>query len=163
MRNAATLAGVYDRGRNDYLSRMTRHHENASTMREARTVRSAEGVAVAWDSAAELRAWAHEQELAQVAWDAHTICQRRWSRAMFRAWQHRCLLEVRDANELREKKLCDRRTLAQVASDHAGDNCAHASNAPPGNLRDLSALATCHASNAPGLFTHPRQLETAPT
>ena len=165
MRNGATLAGVYDRGRNDYLSRMTAHYANASAMHEARRERVPGELSYStkWESPQALRAWAHEQELAQECWDAHTICQRRWSRAMFRAWQHRCLLAVRDANELREKKLWDRRTLAQVASDHAGDNCTHASNAPPGNLRDLSALATCHASNAPGLFTHPRQLETAPT
>lgn len=163
MRNAATLAGVYDRGMTDYLSRMEQHYATADALRETRTVRSAEGVAVAWDSAAELRLWAHEQELAQAAWNASATCQRRWSRVMFRAYQHRCLLSIRDAHTPRRRELCDRQSLAQVAADHADKNRDHASNAPPGHLRDLSALATCHASNAPGLFTHPRQLETAPT
>lgn len=156
---ASVVAQVHDRGMTDYLRRANDHHETAQAMSEAATVRTDEGIVTAWENPQQLRLWAHEQELAQECWRLAQHCAATRSRALHSAYRHLCLVNAR-AGSRRRVQLSRSLTLAQVAAEHHRTNrrklCirnAADNHAPP-------ILATCHASNAPGLTTNSRRTAT---
>lgn len=142
----------------DYLSRMNAHYEAHRVMQDRATVTTETGTATHWESAGALRACMHEAELADHAQQAMYECARYRSRAMFRAYAHTCWCRVRSVKP-RPVAL----TLAQVAHLYAGLDHERTTNAPPGQLRARTVLATCHASNAPGLSAHSQRMETGRT
>lgn len=157
------VARVYDTGLSDYLGRMTAHYESADTMRAQRTTRVPGEMSThtAWE-ASDLRAWGHEMELARECEQAMYECARGRYRALNRAYQHACFCRVRDESATTPAPRIDLvRSSRMVASEHAGET--RNTSAPPGQLRTLSVLATCHASNAPGLSAHAQRMETGTT
>lgn len=150
---------VLDAGVNDYLERMTAHYASADTMREQRTTRETgeRYTHTSWD-ARDLRAWGHEMELAQECEQAMYECARGRYRAQMTAYAHTCLCRVR---VVRPRPVVF--TLAQVAHLFAENDRKRTTNAPPGQLRTRTVLATCHASNAPGLSAHSQHTETGRT
>lgn len=156
---ASVVAQVHDRGMTDYLHRMNAHQQNADTAHAAATVSTEQGVVTKWENYQELRAWSHEQELAQECWRLAQVCAATRSRALHSAYRHQCLVNAR-AGSRRRVQLSRLLTLAQVAADHHRTNrrklcieSAADNHAPP-------ILATCHASNAPGLTTNSRRTAT---
>lgn len=155
---ADITARYLDSAVTDYLSRMNTHHENQRALADRATVTTETGPVTCWQSAGELRLWAHENELAELAQQSMYECARYRSRAMFRAYAHSCLCRVR---VVRPRPVVF--TLAQVAHLFAGTDRERATSAPPGQLRTRTVLATCHASNAPGLSAHSQRMETGRT
>lgn len=150
-------------GVGDYVERATAHTENARAIHEQRTTREhgEHSFVTTWENSKDLRLWAHEQELAQACLQASRDCHRYWWNASNKAHQHTLFCLARQANTRRAHDVLSL-SLAQVASVHACHTRTRETHAPPGAPR-LSALATCHASNAPGLPDHALNLETAPT
>ena len=153
----AITAKVLDKGADDYAQRMNRHHANGTALRDLRTQATGEGVSIHFESAEVLRATMREWELMQECQEAFYDCVRYRNRALMSAYRHTCYCRVR-AVIPRPVSM----TLSQVSSCHAGVEIARTSISPPGELHPRTVLATCHASNAPGLNAH-AHMETAPT
>lgn len=153
----AITAQVLGRGADNYAQRMTMHHERGNALRKQRTRATGEGVVMHFESAQELRATMHEYDMAQECEQAMYDCVRYRNRALMSAYRHTCLCRVR---AVRPRPVS--MTLAQVSSHHADLDHGRTTNAPPGELHPRTVLATCHASNAPGLNAH-AHMETAPT
>lgn len=147
------VAVKYRAGVGDYTERATAHYETARTMQAGATVATAEGVSTCWESPQAVRLWAHENELASACMQASFDCHRYWWNASNKAHQHACYCRARS----QEIDTAPALTLAQVADLFAGKERERATHAPPRAPR-LSALATCHASNAPGLPLHTHAL-----
>lgn len=154
----AITAQVLGRGVDDYLQRMTAHHNRGQEMSRERTQATGDGVITHYASAQELRATMHEYELAQECEQAMYDCVRYRNRALMSAYRHACYCRVRSSATRKAEQLP--RTLAQVTAEHATSAPRRREqNAPPG--APVPVLSTCHASNAPGLTTRSR-METAP-
>lgn len=130
------------------LERMNTHQAQADTLSQQAKTTSETGVISVWSSPEQLRTWSQAQQQAQQCFDS--VLQRgAWrGRVMFRAYQHSAWCAVRAV----VPGLLDsvRLTLAQVARLFTPVNPAH-DHDPPGLLLSCSVLATCQASNAPGL------------
>jgi hypothetical protein len=95
-----------------------------------------------------LREVSHLRDLEQECYDAMFTCVAIMQRANMRAYQHRQLVA---ACNTKTRTPVARFTLAQVAAQHTTKKELTASNPPPGELVTLSPIATCAASNAPGV------------
>jgi hypothetical protein len=140
-------------------NRMTEHHATANTMSKEREQITPEGVLVAWESPQALRTWAHENEQAEKSFsDMQTLFALR-NRALMRAYAHHAYCVARSLSLRMIETLQE--SLAQVAQVFT---LAHSptSHAPPGHLYALNVLATCHASNAPGLSLVARNWQVSP-
>jgi hypothetical protein len=140
-------------------NRMTEHHANADTMSKEREHRTPEGVSVAWESPQALRTWSQEQELADQCFRAmqNTFALR--NRALMKAYAHHAYCVVRSVISRSFDSV--QLSLAQVAQVFTVA-LSPASHAPPGHLYALNVLATCHASNAPGLSLVARNWQVSP-
>jgi hypothetical protein len=136
----------YGAGIADYSRRMTLHQQNSDQMLQKQ--QSDEPGVTHWESHQALRMWAHEQELAQECMRAMFDCGAIRTRALMRQYAHNCYCKVR-ASVARVPELIAL-TLAQVADSFTALSLLH-SSAPPGVKTAPNVLATCHASNAPGL------------
>jgi hypothetical protein len=132
----------------DYSRRMTLHQETADKLQVQATANTDEPGVTHWESPQALRMWAHEQELAQECLHAMFDCGAIRTRALMRQYAHNCYCKVR-ASVARVPALIAL-TLAQVADSFTALSLSH-SSAPPGVKTAPNVLATCHASNAPGL------------
>jgi hypothetical protein len=138
---------------------MTEHHATANTMSKEREQVTPEGVLVAWESPQALRTWAHENELAEKSFsDMQSLFALR-NRALMKAYAHHAYCVVRSviSHSFDSVQL----SLAQVAQVFTVA-LSPASHAPPGQLSARSVLATCHASNAPGLSPVARNWQVSP-
>jgi hypothetical protein len=138
---------------------MTEHHATANTMSKEREQVTPEGVLVAWESPQALRTWAHENELAEKSFsDMQSLFALR-NRALMKAYAHHAYCVVRSviSHSFDSVQL----SLAQVAQVFTVA-LSPASHAPPGQLSARSVLATCHASNAPGLSLVARNWQVSP-
>jgi hypothetical protein len=139
--------------------RMTEHHANANTMSKEREQITPEGVTVAWESPQALRTWAHETDLAEKSFsDMQTLFALR-NRALMKAYAHHAYCVARSLAWRTFETL--QLSLAQVAQVFTVA-LSPASHAPPGQLSARSVLATCHASNAPGLSPVARNRQVSP-
>lgn len=139
--------------------RMTEHHATADTMRKEREEITPEGVTVAWESPQALRTWSHENDLAEKSFsDMQSLFALR-NRALMKAYAHHAYCVVRTV-ALRTFEILQL-SLAQVAQVFTVA-LSPASHAPPGHLYALNVLATCHASNAPGLSPVARNRQVSP-
>jgi hypothetical protein len=98
-----------------------------------------------------LREVTHLHDLERECYDAMFTCVAIMQRANMRAYQHRQLVAVCNT---KTRTPVARFTLAQVAAQHTYEEKLSRDNAPPGHLVTLSPIATCAASNAPGLVRH---------
>ena len=137
-------------GSADYLERMNAHHANAKQLNDDATVRTDNEVMTCWKSPQALRNWAHENDLADIAFQSFLDCGRMASKARMKAYQHSCYVKA-CALTLSDKKTASPvpMTLAEVTARHA--NAKRKQHDPPGLCLCSNVLATCHASNAPGL------------
>jgi len=135
----------YGAGIADYSRLMTKHQQNADRV-QAEAVKDAEGLTV-WQ-AQQLRMWAHEQELAQECMRAMFDCGAIRTRALMRQYAHNCYCKVRGS--VARVPALIALTLAQVADSFTALSLA-IKPLPPGVKTAPNVLATCHASNAPGL------------
>lgn len=138
---------------------MTEHHANADTMSKEREQITPEGVTVAWESPQALRTWAHETELAEKSFSEMQSLFALRNRALMRAYAHHAYCVARSLSLHMIETL--QVSLAQVAQVFTVA-LSPASHAPPGQLFARSVLATCHASNAPGLSPIARNRQVSP-
>ena len=148
--NYETTANRLQAGSNDYLERMNQHYATAKQLNDDATVRTDNEVMTCWKSPQALRNWAHEEELAQIAFQSFQDCMHMANKARWKAYQHSCYVKACALT------LSDMKTdwhmpmsLAEVSARHA--NAKQKQHDPPGLCSCSNVLATCHASNAPGL------------
>lgn len=128
----------------DYSRRTNSHNTTAHELAQAQTN---EAGVTCWESPQQLRIVAHELELAQECQQAMFDCGAIRTLALMKAYAHACWCKVRAVLVSNfDPKL---QTLAQVAASFTALSLP--SSAPPGKSFSLNVLATCHASNAPGL------------
>jgi hypothetical protein len=123
---------------------MTAHHELANAV-EAEAAKDADGLTV-WQQQ-QLRTWAQAQDDADECMQAMLGCGAIRNRAQWRQYAHNCYCQAR-ASVARVRELIAP-TLAQVADRFSLS--ARIKPVPPGVKTAPNVLATCHASNAPGL------------
>jgi len=133
-------------GIDDYIKRMNTHQATADeVLAQAQT--DEPGV-TCWASPQQLRTYSHEIELAQECMQAMFDCGAIRTRALMKAYAHACWCKVRTSvARVRETLLAGSLTFR----DRMAQVITLASSAPPGKSFALNVLATCHASNAPGL------------
>jgi hypothetical protein len=132
-------------GIDDYVQRQERHTQNANAMQPAR---NDDGLTV-WESPQQLRTIMHEHELADECMQAMFQCASIRNNAMRKARAHRLYVLQRLAHLHADTVQLLSLTLRQVCAMFA--TVARSTSAPPGHRSALNVLATCHASNAPGL------------
>jgi hypothetical protein len=130
----------------DYSQRMELHQATANELRAQ--AQTDEAGVTCWASPQQLRIVAHEQQLAQECMQAMFDCGAIRSRALMRQYAHNCWCKVRGS--VARVPALIAMTLAQVADSFTALSLSH-SSAPPGVKTAPNVLATCHASNAPGL------------
>jgi hypothetical protein len=140
-------------------NRMTEHHTTADTMRKEREQVTPEGVSVVWENPQALRTACHESELAEQTFRDMQSCLALRNRALMKAYAHHAYCVVRSVISRSFDSV--QLSLAQVAQVFAVA-LSPASHAPPGQLCARSVLATCHASNAPGLSPVARNWQVSP-
>jgi len=149
-------------GADDYLSRMNAHYERATELQQARTVGTMGNTHTKWESPQALRQFGHEFELAQECQQAMFECSRMAQRAQMRHYQHACYCTVRKQKTDMAITKAFSVSLSLRALSSLLCSAKRSAHSPP--LREIKppVLSTCHASNAPGLFTC-SQMETHPT
>ena len=149
--NYEATANKLQAGSNDYIKRMDWHNAYAKQLSDDATVRTDNEVMTCWESPQALRNWAHENELAEIAFQSFLQCTYMANKARMKAYQHGCYVKA-CALTLSDKKLDWRMpmTLAEVNARYV--NTKRKQHDPPGLCLCSNVLATCHASNAPGLF-----------
>lgn len=143
----------------DLGNRMTEHHANADTMRKEREQITPEGVSTNWESPQALRTWSHETQLAEKSFSEMQLALALRNRSLMKAYAHHAYCVVRTVALRTFETL--QLSLAQVAQVFTVA-LSPASHAPPGHLYALNVLATCHASNAPGLSPVARNWQVSP-
>lgn len=130
------------------LSDMNAAQQQADTLSEQAKNTNENGVVFAWSSPQQLRTWSQAEQQAQHLFESALQRGAVRGRVLFRAYQHAAWCAVRSiAYALRDTV---RLTLSQVAALFTPLNVA-TDHDPPGLLLSCSVLATCQASNAPGL------------
>ena len=145
------VADKAKRGIGDYIERTQLHTTNAQNLQRQRTtqVSDDEGVLVQWNNPQDLRLCMHEHELAQECMELAQVCQAMFARAQMRHYQHSRYCEVRTQELPALSHALPALSLREVSNIYANEKRTNyhstgGAGAPPG-------LATCHASNAPGL------------
>lgn len=132
-------------GIDDYVQRIEHHNNTAKSLQP---VPNSDGVVV-YESPQQLRMIAHEHELADECLQAMFTCSAIRSIAQRKALAHHCYVLARVVDRaallVRSVSLSLREVCAMFTTR------ARSTSAPPGQLHALNVLATCHASNAPGL------------
>lgn len=138
-------------GIDDYVQRVEAHTLNAETMQPAP---NSDGVIV-WESPQQLRMIAHEHDLAHECMQAMFTCSEIRTQVERHALAHRCYVLARSKtlNGFETVKQFVSMSLRQVAELFA--TVKRSTTSPPVQLHALNVLATCHASNAPGLSCVP--------
>ena len=140
---------------------MNTHQETALAIHEEHTERIPGELSyrTVWGTPQALRTWSQEQQLAEQSFRAMQLSLALRNRALMKAYAHHAYCVVRSVISRSFETL--QLSLAQVAQVFT---VAHspASHAPPGQLSARSVLATCHASNAPGLSPVARNRQVSP-
>lgn len=150
MNNYDATAKRLQAGSADYLERMNAHYATAKQLNDDATVRTDNEVITCWKSPQALRNWAHENDLADIAYQSFLDCGLMANKALMKAYQCSCYVKA-CALTLSDMKTASpvAMTLAEVTARHG--NAKRKQHDPPGLCLCSNVLATCHASNAPGL------------
>ena len=140
-------------------NRMTEQHATANAMSKEREQITPEGVTIASESPQALRTWAHETDLAEKSFSDMQSCLALRNRALMKAYAHHAYCVARSVISRSFETV--QLSLAQVAQVFTLA-LSPASHAPPGQLSARCVLATCHASNAPGLSPVSRHWQVSP-
>lgn len=147
--NYETTANRLQAGSADYLDRMNEYNARAKQLNDDATVRTDNEVMTCWKSPQALRNWAHENDLAEMAFQSFQDCMHMANKARWKAYQHSCYVKACALT------LSDMKTAPPVAMSLAEVNARYLEKQkqhdPPGLCSCSNILATCHASNAPGL------------
>lgn len=148
--NYDATANKLQAGSDDYIKRMDWHNATAKQLHDNATVRTDNEVMTHWESPQALRNWAHENDLAQMAFQSFMQCTYMANKARMKAYQQSCYVKA-CALTLSDIKTVSPvvMTLADVAARYA--TAKRKQHDPPGLCLCSNVLATCHASNAPGL------------
>jgi hypothetical protein len=130
----------------DYSERMNNHHATAKQKHDDATVRTGNEVATHWESPRALREWAHENELAEASFQAMLDCGAMLTLAQWSAYRHACYCKARAS--VARVPVIVAHSLRQVSTQLTA---LARSVSPPGLMTAPNVLATCQASNAPGL------------
>lgn len=144
------LAQRYSKGMSDYIERSNAHHEHAMKQQSERTkqVPGELSFVTHWENPQALRLSAHESELAQECLQLAQTCQAMFARSQMRQYQHTCYCKVRTQEKLLLAHTAPL-SLREVSNIYAKKL---RTNKPPNScISAPPVLATCHASNAPGL------------
>lgn len=145
------VARLATAGADEYQRQATDANKRGDDMTAAYTTTTPDGVATVWPDVQALRRWRHEHDTAQECWRLMGECLAMRSRALVRAYQHRCYVEAR-GDDTTGDTTTGTVTLPRGLTDALeGVERDHGDDPPPGGVAfDHSPLATCAASNAPG-------------
>ena len=140
---------------------MNTHQATALQIHEEHTERTPGELSyrTVWADPQELRTWSQTQELAEQSFRAMQFSLALRNRALMKAYAHHAYCVVRSVISRSFETV--QLSLAQVAQVFTVA-LSPASHAPPGHLYALNVLATCHASNAPGLSPVARNRQVSP-
>lgn len=130
----------------DYLERGNTHQATAKQLQDNATVRTGNEVVTHWGSPQALSAWSHEDELARTSFDLMLDCGAMQNRALWSAYRHACYCKAREV--VSRVPVIVAQSVREVSTQLTA--LAH-SVSPPGLMTAPNVLATCQASNAPGL------------
>ena len=132
-------------GGDDYLQRMNELHNTAQQQRKQ--YETDQGVV--WPNAQTLRHYSHTLEISDNCFTAAKDCMKYAHRAQRKYSHHVALCKTKDTAPVSQ---CHTAllSLAEVAQQHSEHS--YKEHEPPGRSFTRSVLATCHASNAPGVF-----------
>ena len=146
-------------GIDDYSERMNIHQETAKQLQLQATSNADEPGVTCWESPQQLRECVHEQDLAQASLQAMFDCGAMRTLAMMSAYRHACWCKAREV--VARVPVIIAHSLRQVSTQLTA---LARSVSPPGLMTAPNILATCHASNAPGLpriaMTYGRRYQT---
>lgn len=147
---ASVVARIAAKGLTDYLDKANAAHQRAEALSQSVTRTDSDGNAVTvWESPQQLRTWSHEQDIAQECYALANHCHQLRARALRRSYEHRQLCAVSTSQA--DSRIINTETLAQVAERHAVSVRTNHGDDPPALSVHRSPLATCAASNAPGV------------
>jgi hypothetical protein len=132
---------LHTKGVPDYLDRAAQFQHEAEQKTPSDNVFTAQS----------LREVSHLHELARECQDLAGTCMTMAQRATMRAYQHRQLVAVSCATAARQQAEKRSTYREQIARNTRLTGIKTNCNAPPGQLVTLSPIATCAASNAPGV------------
>ena len=141
------IARLATAGMDDYCKRGNTHQATAKQKHDDATVRTGNEVVTHWGSPQALSEWSHEDELARTSFDLMLDCGAMLNRAQWSAYRHDCYCKAREV--VARVPVIVANTLRQVSALFT--IVADAMSSPPGQLTAPNVLATCQASNAPGL------------
>ena len=124
------------------------HYANADELEKntTTTIRTENSVTTDYGDYTNLRAICHEREQAEQCFQDFMTYTHRRNNALRRAYSHSCYVGTRATVATVAPVV---QTLAQVSATFA--KLITPTSLPPGRCHALNVLATCHASNAPGL------------
>ena len=146
-------------GMDDYLERMNTHQKTADQLQLQATSDADEPGVTCWQSTQQLRECVHEQDLAEASLQAMFDCGAKRNKAQWSAYRHACYCKAREV--VARVPVIIAHSLRQVSTQLIA---LARSVSPPGLMTAPNVLATCHASNAPGLpriaMTYGRRYQT---
>jgi hypothetical protein len=148
--NYEATANRLQAGSDDYIKRMDWHNATAKQLHDDATVRTDNEVMTHWESPQALRNWAHENELAEIAFQRFMACTYMANKARMKAYQHSCYVKA-CALTLSDIKPARHIPMSLAEVDARYFNTKRKQHNAPGLCPCSNVLATCHASNAPGL------------
>jgi hypothetical protein len=134
-------------GMADSLEGMNIHQANADQLQLQATSNADEPGVTCWQSPQQLRECAHEQDLAEASLQEMYAWGAKLNKAQVSAYRHNCYCKAREVVARVPELIA--KTSAQVSALFT--IVADAMSSPPVQLTAPNILATCHASNAPGL------------
>jgi len=155
-----SLADTVSKEINADITRMNEAQQQADTLSAQTKTVNENGAVSVWSNPQQLRAWGHAHDTAQQLFDSALRRGAVRGRLLIRAYQHGAWCAVRavahallDTVKMSLSQVSALFTPTHPATDHD----------PPGSLLlSCSVLATCHASNAPGLSPVARHWQVSP-
>jgi len=152
------MSKAFSNNHNATVRRLSAGIADYSERRLAIQEKPVQGV-VHYESLQALRESAGKLELAEAYWQAELDCGAMRTRAMWSAYRHNCYCKAREV--VARVPVIVAHSLRQVSAQLIA---LARSVSPPGLMTAPNILATCHASNAPGLpriaMTYGRRYQT---
>lgn len=133
-------------GMDDYCKRGNSYQANARELHDKATVRTGNEIVTHWGSPQALSEWSHEEQLAKASYDAMMDCGAMLNHAQWSAYRHNCYCKARAS--VARVPMIVAESLREVSTQLTA---LARSISPPGLMTAPNILATCQASNAPGL------------
>jgi len=142
------------------LQRMNETQQQADALQEQTKTVNENGAVSHWSSPQQLRTWAQTQQQADQLLQSALMRGAVRGRLLFRAYQHSAYCAVRAAVNALQGTV--KMSLSAVSALFTPPHPATDHDPPGSLLLSCSVLATCHASNAPGLSPVARYWQVSP-